>query len=231
MNKVNLNELINIRDFFKHKEDEKSYLNIINAIEEITDRRREFDKLAKTADGVAVYPGMEIYHCNMRYVIRTVNDGGEYGYTINIENVEGSQGWVQLSDCFSVEYRESKTGKAAMLFQNQSLRVNHIASGAEPVKIPQSIVDEAIKINDTEPRPDDIFTRFEGDSREFLIETITAVEKERDFLKNAKEKVTAKREIMRELIYNQIDEINNLHAHIEELEREPKCKCSTKNNE
>ena len=55
----------------------------------------------RTADGVLARPGMEVYFNRTHATIRKVCDGGEYGYTVEVEDAEGPQGWVSLSRCFS----------------------------------------------------------------------------------------------------------------------------------
>lgn len=59
------------------------------------------EKLPKTADGVPVMPGMVVHFHNSTATVRKVCDGGEYGYTVETEDVDGPQGWVPLRDCYS----------------------------------------------------------------------------------------------------------------------------------
>lgn len=59
------------------------------------------EKVPKTEDGVPAVPGMEVWFDISHATIRKVCDGGEYGFTVEVEDAEGPQGWVPLSKCYS----------------------------------------------------------------------------------------------------------------------------------
>ena len=64
------------------------------------------DKLPKTSDGVPVVPGDEVHWRGddgevFSACVRKVCDGGEYGFTVEVSDADGPQGWVALRDCYS----------------------------------------------------------------------------------------------------------------------------------
>ena len=73
------------------------------AADEIERLQSLVDRLPKTADGVPVRPGDQIwFHKGIdTAVIRKVVVGGEYGDIVEIVDAEGPQGWVALDACYS----------------------------------------------------------------------------------------------------------------------------------
>ncbi len=75
--------------------------------DEMARLQAEREKLPKTADGVLAYPGLEVRFNNAVAVIRKVCDGigrtfkSDYGFTVEVEDADGPQGWVALKDCYA----------------------------------------------------------------------------------------------------------------------------------
>ena len=65
------------------------------------------DEWPRTSDGFLVRPGSEIRFYNAVGVIRKIYDGGEYGHCAEVENADGSQGWVALRDSWMNDQREA----------------------------------------------------------------------------------------------------------------------------
>ena len=75
--------------------------------EKIDQLQASVKKVPKTADGVPAYPGMGVWFWNSHAVIRQICDGGEYGYTVEVEDADGPQGWVPLVKCYSTKVAEA----------------------------------------------------------------------------------------------------------------------------
>jgi len=73
------------------------------AADEIERLQSLVDRLPKTADGVPVRPGDQIwFHKGIdTAVIRKVVDGGEYGDIVEIVDAEGLHSLVALDACYS----------------------------------------------------------------------------------------------------------------------------------
>lgn len=64
----------------------------------------DLETVPRTVDGVIARPGLEVYGDWGTAVVRKVCDGGEQGYTVEIEDASGPQGWVPLSRCWSMPF-------------------------------------------------------------------------------------------------------------------------------
>lgn len=73
----------------------------IEAAQEIERLRKQIESAPKTLDGTIARPGLFVHGDWGAACIVKVCDGGEYGYTAEIADVEGPQGWVRLSQCYA----------------------------------------------------------------------------------------------------------------------------------
>lgn len=68
---------------------------------EINKLRRQIETAPKTLDGTVARPGLFVHGDWGAACIIKVCDGGEYGYTAEISDSEGPQGWVRLDQCYT----------------------------------------------------------------------------------------------------------------------------------
>ena len=67
------------------------------------------DGWPRTKDGWLVKPGSVVHFMNTWAKVTNIYDGvGDMGYCVEVEDGDGPQGWVRLSDCVMVPPRDTE---------------------------------------------------------------------------------------------------------------------------